>query len=427
VFPARQHLAGLLGLLLAACHHPADTSAPPPSRETPALPSDAPAPPARLTPAQQAIQHRLSEQLQADRPTHRLVLHSGQTVEGQLLAESARAIRFREPHGYSGHITASYDRNAIRRIESIPAADFQITDDDARLAAEFPAFHFRKVPPYSLVTDESYSEVERTLRILTELRRQFEDHFAALHSPPTQPLAAQVVLFAREDAFREYARRTAPGLAGSAGFFRHADHRLVLLNQLGSRQYTEFQSRLTDRWQRVAAEPRAQQHLAAWRSHVTLEARSLNERLIRHEGAHQLFHACGIHSAAGIEPTWLTEGLAQYCEPTEIGRRHPALAARLLALQHAATLIPLRELLNHRTADGFFDFGQDRVESAYAQSWALVYWLMQPPRRERFHSLLQHYRQSADFDPDPAETLARHLGASVAEIERDWRAFLPRL
>jgi hypothetical protein len=216
-------------------------------------------------------------------------------------------------------------------------------------------------------------------------------------------------------------------LANSAGFFRHADHRLVLLHPRGTRQYTELQTRLTDRLHLAAAEPRARQHLAAWRSQVASEARSLHERLLRHEGAHQLFHAHRLHSAAGVEPTWLTEGLAQYCETPVIGRYHMALANRLTAARRAGTLLALRELLNHRAADGFFDLGEDRVEIAYAQSWALVYWLMREPHRDRFYRLLQEYRQASHFEPQPAETLAQCLGIPFAELEHRWQAFLDRL
>jgi hypothetical protein len=168
-----------------------------------------------LTPAEQAVQQRLRKQLAANRPTHRLYLRDGRILEGQLLAESPASIRFRERLGFSGQITASHDRAAIERIEPMVPFDVVVSDDDARLAAEFPTFHFLKAPPYSLVTDESPGEAERALRILAELRRQFTDHFAALIEPVTN-LSVQVILFAREDSYRHYVRRTAPGLANSA-------------------------------------------------------------------------------------------------------------------------------------------------------------------------------------------------------------------
>ena len=331
----------------------------------------APSPqPPGLTPAQQACKQRLVAQISADRATHRLTLRNGKTVDGRLIAESSRAIRLQEPFGYSGSITASYDRNAVRRVETLPAGEYEVTDADARFSEEFTGFHFIKAPPYSIVTDESYSEVEKIIRILGELRGQFEQHFASVINKPVDAPPVEVVFFAHENAFRECARHAAPGLVNSAGFFSHRDNRLVLLNQLGTTQYSDFRSKLDarERDHRVASEPRAQQHLAAWRSQVALEARSLNERLIRHEGAHQLFQSYRIHSDSGLEPTWLTEGLAQYCEPSQIGRRHDALVKRLATFRQAGALIPLRDLLNHRDESGFFSLGDNNVETAYAES-----------------------------------------------------------
>ena len=130
------------------------------------------------------------------------------------------------------------------------------------------------------------------------------------------------------------------------------------------------------------------------RSDLTFEAKAMNERLIRHEGAHQLFHAYGIHSRYGIEPTWLTEGLAEYCEPGEIGRYHFALADRITRAREKGQFLPLKTLLTHRDPSGFFALGESNVEVAYAESWALVYMLMQDDTRARFFNYLKSYSNS---------------------------------
>src|SRR5207249_4488680 len=170
------------------------------------------------------------------------------------------------------------------------------------LAAQFPSFHFAKVPPYSIVTDAPYADVERTLRLLTQLREQFERRFAALIRPNHTPQNIQIVFFSTEEPFRAYTRKVAPALVGSAGFYTASENRLVLLNQLGTAQYANVQDRLAQRSRALDARPdigpddrhQASTRLASLKTEMTFEAKAMTERLIRHEGAHQLFAAYGI-------------------------------------------------------------------------------------------------------------------------------------
>jgi len=282
------------------------------------------------------------------------------------------------------------------------------------LAEEFPHFHFIHAPLYTLVTDQSADEVEMTLRVLHELRHQFERHFAALLDTSLAPTDIEVIFFGHEANFRRYARRTAPALADSAGFFAHSNHRLVLLNQLGTVRYRQFQNRLAAQEQklRVSHEPQASQQLAAWRSQVTLEARRLTVQLIRHEGAHQLFAAYGLPPAA----PWLSEGLAQYCEPAVMGERHPVLADRLVKFHRTGQLLPLDELLTHDAPAGFLALAPAQIEVAYAQSWGLVYRLMQPDYRPAFENLLR----TGTVD-------SRALRQTFPDLDREWPSFLDRL
>src|SRR5208283_3887023 len=186
-------------------------------------------------------------------------------------------------------------------VEVLPAAPFQVTPRDVRFSAEFPRFHFVKSPPYTIVTDESYGEVQKTLGVLTDLREQFRHHFAPLIRREGELRDVDVVFFGSEDAFRTYALRVAPSFVNSAGFFSSGENRLVLLNQLTTSRYFQARGRLEERSRRYHDSPEAGPQLAALRSDITSEAKLINERLIRHEGAHQLFHAYHIHSRYGLE------------------------------------------------------------------------------------------------------------------------------
>src|ERR1043166_4043403 len=240
-----------LSALALACSRPPAT--PPPAEVRvlkPRLTSDAP-----TTIEQTALKQKLETQLAADRPTHRITLRNHRVVEGQVVTETPTAIMVREDFGYSGSIVSGYRRSYVASIETLCSNTCEVTRQDVALAAQFPSFHFTKVPPYSIVTDASYADVERTLRLLTQLREQFERRFAALIRPNHTPQNIQIVFFSTEEPFRAYTRKVAPALVGSAGFYTASENRLVLLNQLGTAQYANVQDRLAQRRRALDARP----------------------------------------------------------------------------------------------------------------------------------------------------------------------------
>jgi hypothetical protein len=242
-----------------------------------------PSPPARtadtspLSPEQVAVRARLEKQTADEQHTHRVTLRNGRSVDGRLVAETSTGIRLREGFGFSGYVIAPYKRSEIRTIETLPAASINITRRDVELAEEFPRYHFAKIPPYSFVTDESFGDVDKILRLLTDLRHQFEAKFGALCTGGTAPQDIEIIFFGSEDAFRAYARRVAPALASSAGFYSSSNNRLALLNQLATQRYAEIGHRLAKHQrtlnERGDADPgeqyQASRRLAALRSEIT--------------------------------------------------------------------------------------------------------------------------------------------------------------
>ena len=376
----------------------------------------------------------LEAELADGRPTHRLKLRNGHLLEGRIVSETPSVIRFRDGFGYSGFVVQSYRRSDVLTVETLPATAFEVTPRDVRFSAEFPKFHFVKSPPYTVVTDESFGEVQKILMVLADLREQLHQHFAPLIKQEGDLQNIHVVFFGSEEAFRKYALRTAPSFVNSAGFFSSGENRLALLNQLGTSRYTDAQVRLDERSRRLSNFADAGPQLAALRSDITSEAKSMNERLIRHEGAHQLFHAYHVHSRFGLEPTWLTEGLAQYCETPQIGRYHATLADRILNARKAGQLLPLKTLLNHRNPSGFFALGEGNIELAYAESWALVYMLMQDDFRARFFDYVKSYRDIENYRAAhavekavPETLLEAQLKMNLNTLESQWDSFITHL
>jgi hypothetical protein len=376
----------------------------------------------------------LEAELANERPTQRLKLRGGHVLEGRIVSETPSTIRFHDGFGYSGFVVESYKRSDVLAVETLPAASFEVTPGDVRFSVEFPQYHFVKSPPYTIVTDESFGEVQKILVLLADLREQLHQRFAPLIKQDGELHNIHVVFFGSEEAFRKYALRVAPSFVNSAGFFSSGENRLALLNQLGTSRYTDAQVRLDERSHRLSNFADAGPQLAALRSDMTSEAKSMNERLIRHEGAHQLFHAYHVHSRFGLEPTWLTEGLAQYCETPEIGRYHATLAGRVMRARKAGQLLPLKTLLNHRDPSGFFALGEGNIELAYAESWALVYMLMQDERRGRFFDYVKSYRDIDNYRAaqameraEPEKLLEAQLKMNLNTLESQWDSFITHL
>lgn len=384
-----------------------------------------------LTPGQSALKARLESELGDERPTHRLTLVSGRVILCRLVGESQAAVRACENFGYSGHITSTYNRSDIAGIELLPARAFEITRADLVLAEEFPRDHFWKSPPYTIVTDASFDAVEKILRLLSVLRVEFESNFADLIRNDQHARNIQFVFFNNESDYNAYTQRAAPGFIGSAGFYSHRNDRLVILNQFGTQRYATTQEQLekqrrsltSGRDHESAGHIEAARQLAVIRSDITSETKSMTERVIRHEGAHQLFNSYHVHSPDGIEPTWLPEGLAQYCETEEIGRYNHTAAGSLVKARNAGKLIPLATLINHRDPAGFLILGKEQAEFAYTESWALVSLLMRDEFRSGFYDYIRHYRDIRDANKAAAALREDSLQVLLTCLKMDLPAF----
>ena len=94
----------------------------------------------------------------------------------------------------------------------------------------------------------------------------------------------------------------------------------------------------------------------------------------------------------------------------------------------------MKTLLNHREASGFFAFGGGDVELAYAESWALVYRLMQDDSRARFFDYVRSYRDISDDraaaaveKAEPETLLETHLKTDFNSLERQWNSYIAHM
>ncbi len=332
------------------------------------------------------------------------------------LASLARADSWPDPAGAP----------VVGAAASVGAA---VRTDDRDLADQFPALRAMRRAPYRVMTDLPAATVEPALLALDDLRRQFAVVFGELIVDPRPLSEIEVVYFRYAADYRRYTRQQAPALESSAGYYAAHHDRLILVSQPARNEPGHPRGALPASPLGSPAAP-INRSLASWSAMASPASTTLAERVIRHEGAHQLFCHYGIHSQFALEPTWITEGLAEYCVPAKIGARHAGHWPRLREWARNDRLLSLGVLLNHRDPVGFFALDPRRAELAYAQSWALVYYLMESRHRAGFLELLRVYRDTPRAtarlveDAEPRQLLLQALGTSQAALEAEWQAWL---
>jgi hypothetical protein len=391
------------------------------------------------TPDELQTKRALESDLAAMTPTTRLVLADGRRMVGRIVEEQPDAVLFEENYGPSGTLAMRVRRNRIQELTDLREPVPPVTYRDVLFKQEFPAFSLYKRVPYTVLTDEKFFQVEGAVRVLQKLHRDFLETFQPLLVHPPRADGIQVLFFSREDMFRRYQRKYAPRMDTSVGFYSPWADRFIVFNQRNS----EFMASLGHEVEQRAGAFRERpdlhgddRRIEEWKQSAGRRMDRLAElqtqETIRHEGAHQLFFTYGVHSAHRIENEWLYEGLAVYCETVVLGGPSPQRAVQLQDARHGGRLIPLADLVNHRSTRGLFSFGaSEQVELAYSQSWALVRYLMQPERRPVFFEFLGHLRDRRNFWPNLKEPqfdmLCRFLGRTPAELESDWLRHLERM
>lgn len=389
-----------------------------------------------------AFAARMSEELRAQNADTTIVLIDGSRVSGAILSETAEYINFRVHFGHSGSIVRKIFRNHIGTIESRENVDEPITNEETTIRREFPNFHFFRSGSYSLFTDQDYFKITASVEILNNLYREFVGVFGPGISWGSGPRAsrAYVLIFGNQLEYLEYARRSGVGLAQSSGFYSPERNRLAFFNFFEAPQFRQTQEYLARQRAKIAELKQQnasnknknydtyqynlrliesyEAELQSYERNETFTAKENNITTLRHEAAHQLSYNLGLITHPYFD-TWLLEGIACYCEAPYMGQisRGRVIVARNSF--DSKTHIPLRRLFELSEGGLFYTQTGAAVSMAYAQSWLLVYWMMQPARVERFFAYIKDVQQMRR--PAPAGERIRifeqALGVSLDALE----------
>jgi len=159
--------------------------------------------------------------------------------------------------------------------------------------------------------------------------------------------------------------------------------------------------------------------------------RDQNITVTMHEGTHQLAYNCGIHSRYFQNPTWLVEGLAVFFEnlgeqrgerPGQLNQNRFQYFGKAYA---SGRLVPLKELL---TRDNLFHLGGDSALTAYAEAWALFYYLANQKHEKLFDYIfdlsLRMTHQNLPYDYEHRlKDFEKYFG-SLTDLEQNWLVYM---
>lgn len=228
-------------------------------------------------------------------------------------------------------------------------------------------FEVHRTAHYVILHNASREYVRWCGGLLERLYVSFTNYFTRRGvelSEPQFPLV--VIVFASQNQYVEHCREeVGPAITQIKGHFNLQTNVVTTYDLTGSGG-TVSASELA----KSLARPEVQQNIAT----------------VVHEAAHQLANNGGLLQRWNDTPQWLNEGLAMFFETPDLrGSR----AVTSVGLVNTARLSQFRSYLSRRPADSLRTLLQDdrRLQNtdtatdAYAESWALVYFLLlQRPR-----------------------------------------------
>ncbi|MCA9264120.1 MAG: DUF1570 domain-containing protein, partial [Planctomycetales bacterium] len=258
-------------------------------------------------------------------------------------------------------------------------------------------------------------------RLYSGFYNYWQKRHMELHAPEV-PLIALV--FADKESYLQQARQELGEAATSiVGYYSLQSNRIVTYDLTGVDQLRSTQSRRTGSNSR---------HINAILSRP--EAAPLVATII-HEATHQLCYNSGLLSRHVDHPLWLSEGLAIFFETPDLGRSR---GWRTVGAVHTGRLDRLRRSLAARDANALTELlaSDQRLRSpetsidAYAESWALCYYLLRVHPQE-FAEYLQDQGSRRPLIPDDTEQrLARfrkYLGNDLDGLDREFLRYIDKL
>lgn len=314
----------------------------------------------------------------------------------------------------------SADRLKKRIAGQTPFSPISKPDLGAQLVRELgPGFSAHTSDHYVICTNTSDLYAKLCGTLLERLAKAFFAYWKnSVHRfkviAPQFPLVA--LIFQQQTQFVEFATTdVGPELATVPGYFSILTNRVVLYD--------------------FAFDKRAKAPKSTAEIEQRLEAVSYNVATMIHEATHQLAFNTGLHTRLADNPLWLTEGMATYFETPDLKNKtgwktagqlnKPRLSRWKEFQKQRREESGLTKLIRN---DELFTTAET-AEDAYAESWALTYFLIRkkPAAYVEYLAFLAA-KKPLDY-PTPDQRIAEFeaVFGDVRTVDREFQRYLKTL
>jgi hypothetical protein len=236
---------------------------------------------------------------------------------------------------------------------------------------------------------------------------------------PEFPLVA--IVFRDRRSYAEFAKaELGDAVSSIIGYFSLQTNRMVMYDLTGLGAASQAgRSASAAQINRILAQPDAEQTVAT----------------IVHEATHQIAFNCGLHARMSDCPLWFSEGIAVYFETPDVTS---AKGWRSIGAINKPRLLRFHQYLAKRPADSLATLISDDSRfrdvnqglDAYAEAWALTYFLIRQYPRQYVAYLKQLSQKSPMVWDDPATRLAQFkqcFGDDLEKLNAEFIRYMQRV
>jgi hypothetical protein len=282
--------------------------------------------------------------------------------------------------------------------------------------AELPeGFDVHKTAHYVICYNTSRAYAQWCGALFERLYRAFTNYWSRKGFDlvePQFPLVA--VVFADRKSYAKFSDPELGDLAESVvGYYSLRTNRMTMYDLTGLESLSRFRNRRGTAAQinRILARPEAIRTVST----------------IVHEATHQIAFNCGLHERYSDCPLWFSEGIAVFFEAPDLSS---AKGWRGIGTVNGPRLARFQEYLRRRPANSLRTLirddrrfrDPDQSLDAYAEAWALTYYLIQKRSKEYIAYLRMLSQKKPFFHNSPATRLKEFQQAfgDLEQLEADF-------
>jgi hypothetical protein len=251
-------------------------------------------------------------------------------------------------------------------------------------------------------------------RLMGAFRTHWKTRALDLHDPEL-PLVA--IVFSDAEQFAKFATKDAgPAVANAKGYYSIRTNRMVLYD--------------------LTADGKSDRAVTPAAVNRKIAASPFNVATVVHEATHQIAFNCGMHTRYADNPLWLSEGMAMYFETPDLKSRNgwrtvgKVNAVRLNRFHDYARKRRKANALESLLSSNARFANAETAEDAYAESWALNYFLIKTRRKQYMDYLNRLSKKPALIWDEPeskVQAFRASFGDDLQTLDRRFLQYVGRL